>query len=243
MPSVRSRTALLAVAIVTLALASLAALIRSDAASAYVGAPVPVIENPSLWPSTYNLVTGNIDAVPTWSPEVQDVVSGAEVISSAEPGLALVPAVGLGVLATGAGVAIGTGLDKIFHISCRIASTCEHADHVGTWTVRNTRWLYLATGVAGHPDPGSTSNLRSSALARRCRGVGRARHHAVRTTTFKRRCRQTRLGRTLRRAGRLRAISCASSGSRQLASTRLLFTELLSNPATGQAITSPARPV
>lgn len=90
----------------------------------YTGLPSTVIANPANWGGTYNLATG----VTTFTP----TASEGAVVARAMTASGLLTTAGLAAGALGAGVLIGSGIDRWFHISCRISSTCAPGDLLGS---------------------------------------------------------------------------------------------------------------
>jgi hypothetical protein len=142
---------------------------RDPIASAGVGAPPQA--DPANWEATFRVLDGEVDTT-TASPAAADAIAEAELAIGTESGIAALPALGLGGLALLDGVLIGMNLDRQYHISCWIASDCEHADHVGTWTTTALDWEYHDNATAGlFQGPGMYLNTQIS-------GVGDSWHWA-----------------------------------------------------------------
>lgn len=130
-------------------LALLAAMVDPPEASAYTEVPRTVLLNPSNWGGTYNLVEGTTAFTGSSSAEL--AVGRAALVAGTAPAVGTIGTLALGAGALSLGVAIGTGLDRMFDISCSISSTCgDTTDRTsGSYSAEQTHWTYYPTGQGG----------------------------------------------------------------------------------------------
>lgn len=116
----------------TLGVASLAAtaapmgvLKVDDAQAGYYYPTLPQV-NPLRWGDTWRLITGQVTRI-AMSPAAEKALLAARVAA----GMVTATELALAASALGAGFVIGTGIDRYFHISCAISSTCQGASQGG----------------------------------------------------------------------------------------------------------------